>query len=192
MADKTMGALDSADLPLMTSDNIAVSRGGTTTKKATLANLLALIGAGSGDVVGPASATDNTLPRYNGTTGKLLQGSGINVDDDNKIDGYRAQTNSQSGTTYTFQASDAGKIVVLANASPITAEIPNSLPQGWTCTVLQSGAGQATFDPASGATLHNRQSHDKTAGQWAMATLYVVTNAGGSSAVVVLAGDTAA
>ena len=38
-------------------------------------------GAGAGDVVGPASAVDNTIPRYNGTTGKLIQGSGVVIAD---------------------------------------------------------------------------------------------------------------
>ncbi len=42
-------------------------------------------GGGSGDVVGPASSTDNTLPRFDGTTGKLLQGSGVTVDDSNNL-----------------------------------------------------------------------------------------------------------
>ena len=30
-------------------------------------------GGGSGDVVGPASATDNAIARFDGTTGKLLK-----------------------------------------------------------------------------------------------------------------------
>lgn len=34
-----------------------------------------------GDVVGPGSATDNEVPRYDGTTGKLIQGSGVTIDD---------------------------------------------------------------------------------------------------------------
>jgi hypothetical protein len=38
-------------------------------------------GSGSGDVVGPASATDNALARFDGTTGKLIQNSVVTVDD---------------------------------------------------------------------------------------------------------------
>lgn len=38
-------------------------------------------GGGTGDVVGPASATDNNLARYDGTTGKLIQDSGVTLDD---------------------------------------------------------------------------------------------------------------
>lgn len=37
--------------------------------------------AGSGDVVGPASATDNAIVRFNLTTGKLVQDSAIVIDD---------------------------------------------------------------------------------------------------------------
>ncbi len=36
---------------------------------------------GSGNVVGPASATDNALVRFNATTGKLIQNSLVTVDD---------------------------------------------------------------------------------------------------------------
>ncbi len=36
---------------------------------------------GGGDVAGPASATDNSVPRFDGTSGKTLQGSGLIVDD---------------------------------------------------------------------------------------------------------------
>lgn len=42
--------------------------------------------AASGDVVGPASSTDNAVPRYDGTTGKLLQdGSGVTISDSGVI-----------------------------------------------------------------------------------------------------------
>ena len=40
-------------------------------------------GGGSGDVVGPASATDNAIPRYDGTTGKLIQNTVNFTCDDN-------------------------------------------------------------------------------------------------------------
>jgi len=38
-------------------------------------------GGGSGDVVGPASATDNAIVRFDTTTGKLVQNSGITIAD---------------------------------------------------------------------------------------------------------------
>lgn len=39
------------------------------------------VGSGSGDVVGPASATDNAIARYDTTTGKLIQNSVIPISD---------------------------------------------------------------------------------------------------------------
>lgn len=40
---------------------------------------------GAGDVSGPASATDNALARFDGTTGKLIQNSAVTLDDNNNI-----------------------------------------------------------------------------------------------------------
>jgi hypothetical protein len=56
-------------------------------------------------VVGPASATDNTLPRFDGTTGKTLQTSGVTIDDSDNMGGIVALSarslnlNNPSGNT---------------------------------------------------------------------------------------------
>lgn len=42
-------------------------------------------GTGSGDVVGPGSATDNAIVRFDSTTGKLVQNSGATVDDSGNV-----------------------------------------------------------------------------------------------------------
>lgn len=42
-------------------------------------------GGGSGDVVGPASSTDNAIARFDGTTGKLIQNSTAAIADDGSI-----------------------------------------------------------------------------------------------------------
>lgn len=44
-------------------------------------------GVGGGDVTGPASSTDNALPRFDGTSGKILQASSVIVSDANAITG---------------------------------------------------------------------------------------------------------
>jgi hypothetical protein len=41
--------------------------------------------SGAGDVVGPASATDNAIARFDATTGKLLQNSSVTIADDGAI-----------------------------------------------------------------------------------------------------------
>jgi hypothetical protein len=49
-------------------------------------------GAGSGDVVGPASATDNALVRYDGTTGKLIQNGQVTQSDTGDLSAINSMT----------------------------------------------------------------------------------------------------
>lgn len=128
-----------------------------------------------------------------GGAGTAPYGSGVTIDPStNSIYGYAGKQNAQTGTTYTLQASDAGKIVTLNNASAITVTCPNSLPADFYCTLLQIGAGQVTIAAGSGATVNNFDGLTKTAGQYAAVNLYVITNSGGSSAVYVSQGRMAA
>ena len=41
--------------------------------------------SGTGDIIGPGSSTDNAIPRFDGTTGKLLQNSGVTIDDSDNM-----------------------------------------------------------------------------------------------------------
>lgn len=56
--------------------------------------------AGGGDVIGPASATDNAIVRFDTTTGKLIQNSGILIDDNNNLVFPAASANAQAGGLY--------------------------------------------------------------------------------------------
>jgi hypothetical protein len=49
---------------------------------------------GAGDASGPASATDNAIARFDGTTGKLVQNSGLAIDDSNNVTGVARLTMS--------------------------------------------------------------------------------------------------
>jgi hypothetical protein len=93
--------------------------------------------------------------------------------------------NTQSGTTYTLNNNDNGKIVVFTSASAITLTVPTGLTKQFTCSVVQYGAGQITFAAGSGATLRLRGSTNKTGGQYAIASLISVV-----SNEYILAGDT--
>lgn len=67
--------------------------------------------AGVGDVVGPGSATDNGITRFNGTTGKLVQDSNLTVPDDaatTEVGYMNIPQNSQSAD-YTTVLTDRGK-----------------------------------------------------------------------------------
>lgn len=57
--------------------------------------------AGTGNMSGPVSSTDKALPRFNGTTGALLQNSGVLVSDSNAVSGV-ASLNGVSAATIAF------------------------------------------------------------------------------------------
>ena len=42
-------------------------------------------GGGSGDVTGPASSTDNAVARFDSTTGKIIQNSGVVINDSGEV-----------------------------------------------------------------------------------------------------------
>lgn len=75
---------------------------------------------GSGDVVGPASATDNAVARYDTTTGKLVQNSTVIIDDSGNVNGVNTLT------------------VADAVSSTITANAVSGLTAGATGTVTNN------------------------------------------------------
>lgn len=104
-------------LPLTTDGDIYVRSGGDNERLAIGAEgtLLGVVGgaltwtsvAGTGDVVGPASSVDNTLPRFNLISGKSLQTSGVVLDDNDalsKVNFYRYATATDRTT--------AGELIV--------------------------------------------------------------------------------
>ncbi|HVI60144.1 MAG TPA: hypothetical protein VM619_14895 [Luteimonas sp.] len=147
---------------------------------------------GEGDVVGAEGSVDGELPAFSGTTGKALKGSGVTVDGNKGISGYRAKYKDVTGTTYTAVDDDSGKVLRFTNASDVVVTLPNDLPRGWCVSWTQVGAGQVSFTAASGATRNNRSGHTKSAGQWAKGTLEIDSNSDDASAIYVLAGDCAA
>ena len=99
--------------------------------------VLATKAGASGDVVGPASATDNAVARYDGTTGKIIQNSAVTIADDGATviaansasDGLRI-TQLGAGNALTVEDSanpdatptiiDSAGRVVLGNTAAIT------------------------------------------------------------------------
>lgn len=70
-------------------------------------------GGGLGDVVGPASATDNALVRFDTTTGKLIQNSAVTLNDNGAMTFPAIATPSApaSGNVTLFGRSVAGRIL---------------------------------------------------------------------------------
>jgi hypothetical protein len=111
-------------LTLVAGSNITI-----TTDDATDSITINSTASGSGDVVGPASATDNAIARYDGTTGKLIQSSGITIADG--ASGSLSGTNTGDQTitltgdvtgsgTGTFAATIANDAVTFAKMQEIS------------------------------------------------------------------------
>jgi hypothetical protein len=83
--------------------------------------------------------------------------------------------NTQTGTTYTLVAGDAGDLVTLTNSSPITLTVPTnaSVPfaTGSQITIIQSGAGNVTVVGDTGVTVSSADGDLKLRVQWSAATL---------------------
>ena len=84
------------------------------------------------------------------------------------------QINAQTGTTYTFVAADAGKLVTSSNGSAQTITIPpNSsvaFAVGTQIIVQNLGSANATLAQGSGVTIQSKDSNKEIDGQYAAAT----------------------
>ena len=139
----------------------------------------------SGAVTG-GSLTDGTATLSSGALSGVttISTSGNVTSSGGSISGFDASLNDQTGTTYSLTSSDNGKVVTLNNSNAITLTIPSGLGDGFNCLIVQKGAGQVTLS-ASGTTLINRQSHTKTAGQYAVVS---IVNIGSDN--IIVGGDT--
>jgi len=105
------------------SDEIEISDMGTSENNTAL--VLSPDGAGgvswtaaAGDVTGPGSSTDNALARFDGATGKLIQNSGITIDDSDIIDGVsRLDFAGATATSGSINIPDEGSIWTHSDAA---------------------------------------------------------------------------
>ena len=83
--------------------------------------------------------------------------------------------NAQTGTTYTLAVGDAGELVTLANASPITLTVPTnaSVPFaiGTQITITRAGSGSLTVVGDTGVTVNSADGFLKLRTQWSSGTL---------------------
>lgn len=119
---------------------------------------------GSGDVLGPGSSTDNAVVRFDGTTGKVIQNSGVILDDLNNLSGVN--NIALSGTVDGRDVSTDGAtldshVANFSNPHHVTAaQVGNTVAQ-WNANQLQS-----TNVSASAPTDGDSLVYDSGAGQW--------------------------
>lgn len=90
--------------------------------------------------------------------------------------------NNQTGTSYTFVLTDAGKIVEFENGSAVTVtippnssvafEYPETNGNGARIDIVAAGAGTVTIQGGSGVTLRSADSATNLRAQYSAATLY--------------------
>lgn len=126
-----------------------------------------------------------------GVSGSFAQLNADNQFLEVELYGFKSRVRDESGANYNFANADTGQVIRFTNNGGCAALLHKAAPKGWMTSVVQGGTSQVVFTVESGATLTNRQSHTKTAGQYAMISIVCVQNTGGSSANFVLSGDTA-
>jgi hypothetical protein len=131
----------------------------TITNAAGAITIAASGGGGSGDVVGPASSTDNAFARFDSTTGKLLQNStGATLSDTGAAvftGALDVLGNSTAGSNIKlYEDTDNGtNFVSLKAPNTIAADVTFTLPSadGTNAQVLQTnGSGVLSFATVSG------------------------------------------
>jgi hypothetical protein len=130
-----------------------------------------------GDVVGPASSTDNAIARFDTTTGKLLQNSVVTIDDTGAATGFTTLAASTSVTTPIVQAtSSAGlalknlggttqismgaggdnfTVAVSTNLNGTNAQIDISPTGTGHVHIKPSGSGAVEIAPTNAGTMNN-------------------------------------
>lgn len=96
-----------------------------------------------------------------------------------------------ASATITLGIEHNGLIIETIATTSVILNLPNNLPAGFNCIVVQKDIGQITFTPITGAILRHPDGHTKSAKQYASCTLYVSTNSG-TNAEYILSGNTVA
>ncbi len=116
--------------------------------------------AGSGDVVGPSSATDNAIARFDTTTGKLVQNSAITVGD---ASGSSVTLSSTAGNALaiaatapaaTTGASVAGVAASLTAGPAVASTDTAGAAAGGSVTITAGAAARLTSGNADGGNIN--------------------------------------
>lgn len=78
---------------------------------------IASSGSGSGDVIGPASSTDNAIARYHLTTGKIIQDSAVTIDDSGNVFGANYTANGSNGNLRLSANTDGAEFNLSSDAN---------------------------------------------------------------------------
>lgn len=158
--DRTASGLRTASTVVSVSAATAPTSGQVlTATSTTAATWQTPSGGGSGDVVGPASATDNAIARFDTTTGKLVQDSGVTVSD---VSGSSVTVASTAGNALaiaatapaaTTGASQAGKAASLTATAAVASTDTAGAAAGGNVTITAGAAARLTSGNANGGNI---------------------------------------
>jgi hypothetical protein len=189
MTTKNIDDLSAAG-SLADADKAMLAQGSAQLKRTTLGAIKGFIAAALAAVASSGSAADldsGTLPDAR-LSSNVARRDQANTFGDNAISRFCAAVSVQTDD-YEIAAADNGTVVLVNKATAVTVTLPNSLPAGFNCSVVQEGAGQITFAAGSGATQQAPYGGSKSAVQYGTVSLLVAGNGGGSAADWRLSGD---
>ena len=68
---------------------------------------------------------------------------------------FSHQNNLWLPASFSLSTSDNNKIFLISSATAVTITVPNSLTVGFSCQIIQGGAGQIVLAAGSGVTLNS-------------------------------------
>lgn len=84
---------------------------------------------------------------------------------------FSADQNAGGALTITSANADTYNGTVYNVTGAVTISADNTVPDGFSLTIIQQDANQCTISAGSGLTLRNRLGNTKSAGQWAVITI---------------------
>lgn len=134
------------------------------TKNALYDKIESIAGGGTGDVVGPASATDNGIVRFDATTGKLMQNtSGPVMPDDGRISTVTDPTGAQDAATKNYVDKNTRLVFNIKNYGAVgdgTTDDTSAIQSALTAAGSAKGAVYIPYsttpylaDPATGLSV---------------------------------------
>ena len=78
---------------------------------------------------------------------------------------------TEAGTSRTLSAGDNGKVIYCTSGSAVTVTTAAGLGAGFSCTIIQGGAGKVTVSQGASTTLASYSSLYSTMGQYAVISL---------------------
>ncbi len=128
----------------------------------TTAGVMSWVAAGSGgvgDVVGPASSTDNAITRFDSTTGKLIQNSTATLDDNGNISSTNviaayATTATAAGTTTLTVASAYLQRFTGSTTQTVQLPVTSTLTLGHPFFIVNDSTGNVTINSSGGNAVY--------------------------------------